>query len=75
VLGELVLAGFNAGTALRALDGGCWAIAFFAALFAAGLALVAGLTIAEAMRGAWARRDDQERVVASFEPRQVVADD
>ena len=75
VLGELVLAGFNAGTALRALDGGFWAIAFFAALFAAGLALVAGLTIAEAMRGAWARRDDPERVVAAFEPLQVVADD
>lgn len=56
VLAEGVLAALNAGTALRAISGGFWAVAFFAGLFAAGLALVAGLTVAEAVRGAWVRR-------------------
>ena len=56
VLAEIAIAALNASTAIRAFAEGFWAIAVFAALFAAGLALVAGMSIAEVVHGTLVRR-------------------
>jgi cellulose synthase/poly-beta-1,6-N-acetylglucosamine synthase-like glycosyltransferase len=53
---ELALAALNAHTTVDAIREHVWAIAFFTALFAAGLALVGGMTVAESVRAIWRQR-------------------
>ncbi len=50
VWAELLLAGLNAATALAAVRMHSWAISVYAALFTAGLVMVAGFSLAQAFR-------------------------
>jgi hypothetical protein len=54
---EAALAGLNVATTVAAIGRGSWAIAFYAALFAAGLLFSVVLTVSQAARGFWIARE------------------
>ena len=56
VVGESAIAALCVWTTLQAFRAGMWAIAFYAAIFAAGLAFSVTLTLAQSTRGALAGR-------------------
>ena len=54
---EAALAALNVATTAAAISRGTWAIAFYAALFAAGLLFSVGLTTSQAARAFWIARE------------------
>jgi cellulose synthase/poly-beta-1,6-N-acetylglucosamine synthase-like glycosyltransferase len=65
VLGESAVAALCVWTVVQALQAGLWAIAFYAAIFAAGLGFSVAMTVVQSTRGAWAGRAAAQARIAA----------